>query len=220
MCRSGLSKLIMEILMPKQLQISLDSLFNENDMQGWSIHGTFNTTTVVLRFKMADNDPNQAKTSIKYKRASSSQISRDCQRAKDRNTVLRSDIGDSLDSGTKSNILTDHQKDTASNEKQYENKLDHVQPPQTSPCVSPRITRSKVKSKAPLKADDKPLRANIKAKPSPVPQLDGSAEQSSPRKFILDCTEPWQEELVKMTQDFRIRYEKFSSDLDSKFAHT
>ena len=63
----------MDIIMPKQFELSLENLFHEQTLTGWTIHGSQNQTTVVLRFKMEDLAFDHDRPPVKYKRASPSQ---------------------------------------------------------------------------------------------------------------------------------------------------
>ena len=167
--------------LPKQLQISIEHLLNEQMLSGWTIHGNPTGTTIVLRFKMEDVIPSQSIDSIKYKRASASQVARDSARNQQRSKAV--DKVDAKSSENDGKELTDSNKlyNIAKCSEETHAKLEQFKlpPPMTSPVKSPRITRSKAKPRS---------QPQPSAKPSPVPQVDGTSEERVTRSSPLPST--------------------------------
>ena len=166
--------------MPKQLQISLLNLLQDNTMSGWSIHGSSNGTTIVLRFKMEDCVLG-SNASVKYKRASHSQTVRDNQRACQRSAVVKATEAVQHDIEAISDNWTDKSKSRNTDQST-------MKPQQCAsiccPKTSSRITKSnKAKPKS-----------QIQVKPSAVP-VHGHSEQLLPRSTgtprVNDHTQSW-----------------------------
>ena len=171
----------MDRALPKQLQISIEHLLHEQMLSGWTIHGNANGSTIVLRFKMEDVSPSPSIETIKYKRASASQVARDHARSEQRNNSV--DRIDEKPTHTHRKDLTDcnKQNNTAICSEETCAKLEQYKlpPSMTSPANSPRITRSKVKPRSQLKPN---------VQPSPVPQVDGTVEEPVTRSSPLPST--------------------------------
>mgnify|MGYP001551440094 CR=1 FL=1 len=67
-----------DIIMPKHLENTLESLFCENILTSWTIHSNGKFTTVSMRFAMEDSTPAPtANANTKYKRVSEAQRQKD-----------------------------------------------------------------------------------------------------------------------------------------------
>mgnify|MGYP001545006574 CR=1 FL=1 len=68
-------------MLPKHLEKTLVSLLEDHGLAGWSIHGSQQMTSVILRFKMEDNNEIHQNQSVKFKKVCPSQMARDTLRS-------------------------------------------------------------------------------------------------------------------------------------------
>ena len=147
----------MDIVIPKQLENALESLFEENLLSSWTIQGFTNQTTVTLRFKMEDT---VTEDTVKYRRVSKSQMDRDRDRAKAWHEQDRSAELDTLPQTQASGDLDAESDSIPIPTQPSKPKL------KPKPQPSPRVTRSKTHLSAKAKAFT----------PSPLPQVDGASD--------------------------------------------
>ena len=172
----------MDIPMPKQLKLSLINLFDDFGLTGWTIHGSDNSTTVILRFKMEDHIDDHIESSkdhIKYKRVSPSQIARDEQRAK---LFKSSKVRDTCDSDQEN----DADKTPSTHDQTKRNMDSNIdindvgqhskQPAHVRPKVfSPRRINTRSRTQA-----------SVQHNTSPIPQVDGQVESKPYERTICD----------------------------------
>ena len=169
----------MDTVLPKALEISLQGLLAHQNLTGWTIHGSNDMTTVVIRFKMEDTNCNlstQEQTQrVKYKRSSPSQILRDNQRSQEwlakQNSQPTVDVNMSIGPNSESAICK--QQDTSVKESILPSS---TRPKEHKHQSSPRVTRSK---------------SSNQPKPSPMPlQVDGSTDNR--RTDQCETADPWE----------------------------
>ena len=140
---------------------------------------------------MADTTGQDQQENVKYRKVTPSQLARDNVRA----NQYKSKIGHKLSDATSQTVLEvpDHM-DTECKQSNTALEYSNVEPIQqvVKPKLSPRKTRS---------------RASSKAKPSPVPQVDGNIdspypyEASKPQQNIYDGSQPWEKDLLQYMQE-------------------
>ena len=166
-------------------------------------------TTLVLRFKMEDSQPENA---VKFECVSPSQLSRDMSRLQDKASFKGKSRCDEVKPTDGHHEMSDESQE---NKQPDTDKMDievfapevskglHVKPK----VLSPRITRSK-------------RHATNQAKPSPVPQVDGHVESppssQSAEDWLYDGSKDWEKTLLQWSKAQMIKANILSpSRLDS-----
>ena len=148
----------MEIMLPKQLEVTMNYLLSTNLLTSWTIQGNNKLTSIIIRFQMDDQD-GSPQQNAKYRRVPPSQIARDSNRIQGRKQMTLSQ-----DTQTEAPPPEDmsHDQDTCKTldtESNVATEMDQCAEQYVKCQGSPPMTHSMTRISS--------------VKPSPIPQLDG-----------------------------------------------